>query len=364
MKINQVFSLLILFSAFYRLCLAQDPSSLSEPLSHFIADAEAEVVSAHRQEQTPCMFDPNAMPNSHGLWLDGELLFWKSNMGSLAYGIDSDSPSVIKDGHVKHPHFEWDWGFRFGLGCKLPHDKWDLFINYTYVHGHAHGHAGGSDDVVFPTWASAFGFTKDRFYANQAKAHWKMNLNMADLELGRNCFASQWLSIRPFVGVRGLVIDQEYTVKYFGGTVAPSDEDQVLLDTDFWGVGLRMGFDSLWGLGKGFGIYGNGSASLLAGDFDVHEKEKLKEADLRRLEIKRDVDSVVAAADLALGLQWDCLFSRDRFHFGVKFGWEFNLFFDQNQLFNFLSSKHPGAMSFKDDDLTFQGLTLGVRFDF
>lgn len=361
---KKIWPLFILFSAFYSTFLnAEGHSSFSEQLSNFIAnESQSEAATPHHQYSR--MFDPNAMPNSHGLWLDGELLFWKSNIGSLAYGMDSDSTSFIKDGHVKHPHFEWDWGFRLGLGCKLPHDKWDLFIDYTYVHGQAHGHAGGSDDVVFPIWASAFGFTGDSFYANKAKASWKMNLNMADLELGRNCFASKWLSIRPFVGIRGLVIDQDYTVKYFGGTVAPSDEDKVLLDTDFWGVGLRMGFDSLWGLGKGFGIYGNGSASLLAGDFDVHEKEKLKEADLRRLDLKRDVDNVVAAADLALGLQWDCLFSRDRLHFGVKFGWEFNLFFDQNQLFNFLSSKNPGAISFNHDDLTFQGLTLGLRFDF
>ncbi|MES2123023.1 MAG: Lpg1974 family pore-forming outer membrane protein, partial [Chlamydiota bacterium] len=73
---------------------------------------------------------------------------------------------------------------------------------------------------------------------------------------------------------------------------------------------------------------------------------------------------VVVAADLALGLQWDYLFSQDRYHFGVKLGWEFNIFFDQNQLFNFMSSTNPGAINFQNDDLSFQGLTLGLRFDF
>ena len=36
------------------------------------------------------------------------------------------------------------------------------------------------------------------------------------------------------------------------------------------------------------------------------------------------------------------MFSADRFHFGVKLGWEFDMFFDQNQLFNFLSTT-PGS---------------------
>lgn len=268
------------------------------------------------------VFNPSAMPDSH-VWLDAEGLYWQSNMGSLSYGIEH--------GHVKQLDFDWDWGVRAGLGYKIPHDKWDLYAVYTHLIGNAHGHAGGGH------------------------AGWHMNLNMGDLELGRNCLPSKWLLFRPFMGVRGLVIDNDYSVDYARGT-------HFHADSDFWGVGLRVGIDSLWGLGKGLGIYGNGSASLLSGHFDVHEKEKFKKAHSHHVRIENDVDNVVAAADLALGLQWDYLFSNDRFHFGFKFGWEFNIFFDQNQLFNFLSSDQP--IQFKKDDLTFQGLTLGLRFDF
>ncbi len=324
-----------------------------------------------QQKKTPSpkrswpIFDPNAMPNSHSLWLDGEILFWQANLGSLNYGVTSESTSSVKDGRVKNLDFNWDWGFRLGIGYKMPHDKWDLFVNYTYVHGNAHGSAGSGHGVVFPSWASGFNFTGDgTFFANSARSHWDMSLNMGDLELGRVCFAGKWLTIRPFIGIRGLVIDQDFNVSYKGGTVAPNDEDKIHADNNFWGVGIRMGFNGLWGLGKGLGIYSNGSASLLSGHFDVHEREKLNKADERIFSVKRDVDNVVVAADLALGLQWDYLFSRNRYHFGVKFGWEFNMFFDQNQLFNFLSPTNPGAIHFQNDDLTFQGLTLGLRFDF
>lgn len=306
------------------------------------------------------MFEPNSLKNSYDLWVDGEVLLWQSNVGSLDYGTMSKSETHISDGRVKHPDFNWDWGVRLGLGYKLPHDKWDLFLNYTYVHGSAHGHAGGSDKVVFPTWASNFS-GKNPFFANSAKAHWNMNLNMGDIELGRTCRVSQWLTIRPFMGVRGLVIDQDYHVAYNGGTVAPSGHDKIHMDTDFWGVGIRMGGNSLWGLGMGFSIYGNGSASLLSGNFDVHEHEKNSGSSV--LNIERDVDNVVVAADLAIGLQWDYMFSKDRCHFGMKFGWEFDMFFDQSQLFNFIGTG-PGSLHFRNDDLTFQGLTMGVRFDF
>lgn len=310
------------------------------------------------------MFNPNQVKGSNDLWIDAEALFWKSNMGSLDYAITSDSSSTIKHGHVKEPHFNWDWGFRLGIGYKLPHDKWDLFVNYTYVHGRGNGHADEKgDDVVFPLLATAFGATTPVF-AQTAHARWHSNLNMADLELGRTCTVSKWLTIRPFMGVRGLVIDQRYHVEYRGGTLAQNDEDSSHLNSDFWGVGLRIGANTLWGLGCGLSIYGNGSASLLSGHFDVHEREKLKKADIHKLRIKRDVSNVVATADLALGLQWDYLFSQDRYHFGVKLGWEFDIFFNQNQLFRFLSTTNPGAISFQNDDLSYQGLTLGFRFDF
>ncbi len=308
------------------------------------------------------VFDPNSLKNSDRLWIDAEALFWQSNVGSLDYGITSSSTSTINHGRVKHPEFDWDWGCRVGLGYKIPHDKWDLFANYTYIHGHGHGHAGGSDHVVFPVFATNAS-SRSPFFANSAKAHWDMNLNMGDIELGRTCFVGRWLTIRPFLGVRGVVIDQDYHVEYQGGTVAPGDKDKLHLDTDFWGVGLRFGANTLWGLGCGLSIYGNGSASLLSGNFDVKERERLKKADLLIMNAKRDVDNVVAEANLALGLQWDYLFSKDRFHVGVKLGWELEMFFDQNQLFNFAGAS-PGFFQTHRDDLSFQGVTLGFRLDF
>ena len=309
-------------------------------------------------------FDPNAMSVSNQLWLDGEALLWQSSESSLDYAIESDSTSTIKHGRVKNPDFSWDWGFRLGLGYKMPHDKWDVFVNYTYVHAHAERHHTNPDHVVFPLWGTSFGNTAPIIYADTAEARWHANLNMADLELGRNCNVSKWLAIRPFMGVRGLVINQNYQVNYKGGTFAPGDDDQNHLHNDFWGVGIRMGADTLWGLGCGFGIYGDGSASLLSGHFDVHERERLEHAGLTKMSVSRNFDNIVVAADIAMGLQWDLMFNDDRCHFGVKFGWEFDMFFDQNQLFNFLSSTLPGSVNFKNDDLSFQGLTMGLRLDF
>lgn len=135
------------------------------------------------------------------------------------------------------------------------------------------------------------------------------------------------------------------------------DFDLSYLSNSFWGVGLRLGADTMWGLGAGFSIYGDAAVSLLSSHFNVHQREKLDIADTTRANLTNKVDNVVTIGELALGLKWDHFFYKDRYHIGVKLGWEFNAFFNQNQFFRlFGNSSH--------ESLAFQGLTLGFRFDF
>ncbi|MBI3237175.1 MAG: hypothetical protein HYZ48_05715, partial [Chlamydiales bacterium] len=310
-------------------------------------------------------YDPYALKQNKGVWIETDLLFWNASMDGLGYAVTSDSTDQISHGRIKHPEFNWDVGFRLGLGYQIPHDKWDLFLNYTHIRAEAHGGTKKSAGAVFPTFIAPFTVDLnpgDILYATRAKAHFHSDLNMCDLELGRRCSVGRWLNIRPFMGLKGGVIDQRYRIAYQGGTVSSGDEwDQISIEQDFWGVGLRMGFDSLWGLGKGWALYGNGAASLLSGNFDIRQIEKLQEAHVKKLDLSKEVDNIVVAAEVALGIQWDYLFSQDRYHFGLKFGWEFNVFFDQNQSVRFVSDQAPGSFTQNEGDLSFQGLTLGLR---
>ena len=343
----------ILLILFYPACV----------LAGLLSEKASKLQNSQPHSAPPKLFDPASMPGGK-LWIEADVLVWQASEDSLEYATTSKAQDRVQDGHIKSPDFEWDGGFRLGLGIKLPYDGWDLLFNYTYVQGKASGKASApTDGAVFPLWMAPFNLPTN-FFVEQAKLHWRSLLNMADVELGRNCLVSQWVSLRPFMGVRAAWIDQNLHINYTGGTaVAAGDKDQLLFTNDFWGMGLRLGFDTLWGLGSGFGIYGNGAASLLAGDFTVRQKEKLKEADLMRMNLKADTSSVVAGAELALGFQWDKLFSQERYHLGLKLGWELNLFFDQNRLVQFLGG-NPGSISQSDADLSFQGLTVGFRFDF
>ena len=137
-------------------------------------------------------FYPQAIKNSKRMWLDGEVLLWQASEDCLDYALKSDSQTSIKDGRIKSPDFEWDWGVRLGLGIKIPYDQWDLLFTYTHVHAHAHGSASApSDGAVFPVMQAPFGLPSN-FFADHARFRLDANLNIGDIELGRKCFAGKW----------------------------------------------------------------------------------------------------------------------------------------------------------------------------
>jgi hypothetical protein len=308
------------------------------------------------------LFDPFLLKNDCHLDVTADLLFWRASQDGLDFVIkNKGSTSSVTHGHVEDPDFSWDFGFRIGLDYKMPHDQWDLNGRYTYFHASAsESESAPAGGALFPIWTFNGGT------ADHAKAKWFCNLNRGDLELGRNCMVSKWLSIRPFMGVTGAVINERFHVNYSGGTAVPAgDSDHIKMESDFWGVGIRFGFNSLWGLGKGFSIYADGAGSLLSGHFSIHQKEHLNRDNTTILGIRDSQSSVSPILEIALGFQWDHFWDAERYHFGVKLGWEFNQYFNQNRLMHLSNiNGSPGFFNRNNDDLSFMGITLGFRFDF
>jgi hypothetical protein len=342
------------------LAWAEDPSDGNELQKEESGQEEGsnEEVPGYR------VFMASQLKDKKRLCVTGEVLFWKASEDQLSYATTSSDRSTIRHGHVQSPHFSWDWGFRVGFGYNMPHDHWDLYANYTHFHTHAHGSSSTSTGAVYPNWQAPFGDSAGG-YATQATANWRLHLDLADLELGKALLVGRWLSIRPFIGVRGAWIYQKYEIDYKGGTAVPAgDEDQINMQNNCWGVGVRTGIDTLWGLGKGISIFGDGAISLLSGHFNIHQKEQLEEAGTTIVNISSHPTNAITIAELSMGLQYDRFFKKNRYHFGVKLGYEFNYFFDQNQWIRFLNSDNPGVISSNNGNLSLQGVTLGFRFDF
>ncbi len=150
--------------------------------------------------------------------------------------------------------------------------------------------------------------------------------------------------------------------------LAGGREQFTSMKNNFWGIGLRGGLDSQWGLGCGFSIYGKAALSILWGQMKVNQSSVIYNTG-RTASVTADSFSDVhhvckPVADMALGLRYDTTFSDDSYAFGVFAGWEHHYFWAQNKLFRFNSSSPTFSVNQNAGDLSTSGVNVGLSFDF
>jgi hypothetical protein len=331
-------------------------------------------VSALEQRKGSCgMINPSARPytkDCFGIGVSADVLLWQANENGLGYVVQS-TPGIapiggdqaVENGQILNPDFDWDWGFRIGLDYSMPHDGWDLFAEWTHFTTTANDSTtpplGGT---LFPVWQSPESTTFISEELTQASERWRLRLNVIDLELGREFFVSKWLTLRPHMGLRNAWVRQRYHVDYTAAAVVT--QDHIKMRNRFWGIGLRGGMDSQWGLGCGWSLYGNLAIALLRGNFRVDQTEVVEPSDLSTPIFKDRLQLTRATTDLEFGIRWDQVFMCEAFRMMLQVGWEHHMFFGQNQLKNFMDDTFNGKFSQMNGDLAVHGWSAELRFDF
>jgi hypothetical protein len=323
-----------------------------------------------------------------------DFLYWQAQEDNLDYAaLEHVSGTSIKQ-KVEDLDQHWKPGFRLGTGYHFGfHDQWDLTAYWTYFRGTASDSSSfpGTTNVnttgngfLIPTWgAGILGST-----LSKASAHWSVNLNLLDLELGRNFFASKAIAIRPYIGIRGASIDQDYTANYTavftledinGDDFDVSKPTRMRAHNDYIGMGPRLGADFIWHIGRHWGLLAKFSGSLLFGHFDVDQNFYGFSIDntndpfiLNAAKFKWDDDFNRVRANLeeSLGVQCEWLFRK--WNFTVAVLYEFAQWFEQNQLRRTSLIETPNPDQFpiqvvesrESSDLGLSGVTLHLRFGF
>ncbi len=332
-------------------------------------------------EQKRCtgMINPAARPvvdDGIDLFITGDFLYWKTHENGLAYVItnqraatsNATSPPTLSGGKVKNVKHDYDAGFRVGAGFNLPHDGWDIYLNWTRFTTHENDQvnaplSGGSlvatmlNPAVYPNTGTL----------SQANSRWKLKLNVADLELGREFYISKYLTLRPFAGLRSAWIRQKMNVDY--NYVSPASVLTVInpsMKSHFWGMGLRTGLDTQWGFGSGWSLYADGAVSLLYGYYDITQSEYSRTGTAVSTTMNAANHPRIGRAitDLAAGLRWEESFSCDSFRLRIQGGWEQHMYFGQNQYMKFADSLDQGLFVSNQGDVSFEGWTLSAQLDF
>ncbi len=336
-----------------------------------IAQATSQMNSDSGQMAAPQVMNTNfparpPLKNALNLWVQGEALLWQAHEENLTYAYRTDATESFTD--LKTIDFKWDWGFRVALGYNAPRDGWDFSLMWTHIKNHSGNSQHATDDaLVLPAWQindiSLNGILLNGS-ASRAKAHWNVNLDQVDFALGKEYYVGKYLTLRPNGGLRADWIFQKYDLTYVP-LFAPSMPQKIKMDNRYFGFGFFGGLDTDWMLGRGFSIYGMADFAILVGFFDVDQKVTQTNPSTGILQ-KGSMDNSFRCGrgilDTSLGLKWCHLFSKKSWGLTFKAGYEYHVYFDQNQ-FLLIANSQPKFFK-PDGDLTYQGVALSGQIDF
>ncbi len=323
------------------------------------------------------MINPAARPtvdDGADLFISADFIYWRCHENGLGYVIKNNGGTfaglgvggTLTGGQIKNVRPDWRPGFKVGVGYNLDHDGWDVFANYTWYYGHEHSETfvpiGGTLIPAFTNPA----VMSPAMSANEAEAHWKLHLNVIDLELGREFFVSRCLTLRPFGGLKTAWLSQTLTTEYDYLVSGAMTTLEPKMSSNFWGIGLMGGLETEWKFSEGWSIYANGDIALLYGYYTLRDREYAitPTSKTTNLKVKDNFTIGRAITDLAAGLRWEEMFSCDTFRLRIQGGWEQHMYFGQNQFIKFTDSLEQGVFVSNQGDISFEGWALNVQIDF
>ena len=332
----------------------------------------------------------------NGWYTEAAFIYWQAQEDGLDYAIRerlTGSQNFVET--IKDLDFEWSPGFQVGGGYRFSYDHWDLRLLWTWLYSDAHSSIGQdlkSGEPMFASWTSGHMGQ----FVTKAKAKWNLHYNTLDFEVGKNYFISKKIALRPHIGLRGAIIDQDYRASYLGAfrtevissalSIFSFVPTQMKASNDFMGLGTRLGAGSQWHFNKHWNLTASIAAALLYGHFDVDQKYTGKTphaltkniAELLDVVTKndRDFNRIRANIEATIGLQWETCFNEGRQRLAIETGYQLNEWFRQNELMrnDFLIAVPPlgtqadTRVSTTDrrehGDLQLQGVYFKLRADY
>ncbi len=300
--------------------------------------------------------------SKRGFFTDAALLYWKAHEAALSFAVDSDSLlKLAPHAKVENPTFEWDFGFKLGLGYRFPHDRWNLQLQFTSFQTHTDNETKARNgNVLFPLWQKST--TGGLFFAEEAKVHWRLHLGLVDLTLSKCYEVSKTFFLTPDVGIRAGSVRQKYYLDYYGGNLPNGADEIIHMKNKYFGIGPNLGLIGQWSLGGGFSLCAHSLFSVLFGEFYLHQDEYAGKEKL--LGVHDIFPSSAAMIDLGAGVCWQRCFHGALKRLKLELAWDELLFFSQNQLLHFTSAGAPGVFFANQGDLFVSGIEFIMRFDF
>lgn len=299
--------------------------------------------------------------NNNSMFVSADFLYWKAReAGADNWAQEISSPGAEQSAEILGVPFNDDAGFRIGTGYQS-NNNWDVAVYYTRYNTNA------SDTATGNVYSSYLG----NFYVDNTNGadvgptygsgdiDWGINFNVIDLDLGHVFSLDRIMNLHPFIGLKLASIQQSIDTNWYNPinvtTFTSASEN---ITNDFKGIGPSLGLDTSFILYKksnySFNIFGDFSAALLYANWNFSDKYNNNEP----ASVMIDDGSPTGAApmlDGAIGLEWQGDFTKVDTR--IRLGYEEQVWYDQLKFYSF----NMGQMH---DNLSLQGLTLGLNFNF
>ncbi len=324
------------------------------------------------------------------VWVDASFTYWQAIQDNMEVGITNaqsvapaagSSASFVANGHVIDMDFDYQPGFKVGLGIKFDYDNWDAHAEYTWFRGDnsmsakaPHTTAANPFAQVFPITGSPF-LNGDEMYTT-VSASWDLDMDIVDAVLGRWYYVGTKLTFHPYVGARAQWIRQYSKVRYVNtNTVTSGDNLQthtINKKSNSWAIGPEVGIDLNWMLGYGLRFFTCGEADIL---YTRYTKVSVKEFFIDTTTPSNtppgpfhvsqiDIGRLRTHFDLEMGLGWGTFLDCNAWYLDLSAAYGFQVFFDQNMFRKFVDSSMAGASFLSSGNLYIHGLTATVSLDF
>jgi Legionella pneumophila major outer membrane protein precursor len=191
-----------------------------------------------------------------------------------------------------------------------------------------------------------------------ANAALKGSFNVWDLKLSKPYQVSKKYISVPSIGIQGALLDEDYHLRYF----VLNQKYNLFLKNDFWALGWKGGYESIFYLGKNFSFYGLANFGILYSRFTVFQMVDNFSIYNYKLSNK-NFSTLLPNVQIALGFSYAKMFFQNNLQATIKLGYEMQNWWGVNQFEKPMATNPVGFKPASRKSMTFNGLILSLLLD-
>lgn len=337
--------------------------------------------------------DPCEMDSCFGGFEIGvDFLYWKTCKDDLNYAVvranvpatiattETAAADAYTTGSQSHINLDWKPGFRIYTSIDDVIGNWSLYGSYTWF-----STANNSKleitppseeiDVTAPPpitfqLEQLVTFADPAFNINflgdpsAVKAKYDLSFQSFDVLFAGNYALKQCHYFKPYFGVTGLFINQEFKIDT--DTINPILTSEGKWTDKYDGYGLKVGSEYNLALCDGFSLFGNGAGLITVGNHTASfEQEISGEIEIAVPSAKLSYEECVflPGYQISAGFQFDGTVCD--FEYAIKIAYEFQNYFNTPNLPLFVNEDSLFlSSSTTNSNLGFHGLSAGFNVKF